>query len=59
MIIMCTVLNFCDHQELDRQVPLMDEMDDKVGSLATIILCSFFCQLSQQCLNSDKMMDAG
>lgn len=26
------MLNFCDHQELDRQVPLMDEMDEKVGS---------------------------
>ncbi|KAM0904528.1 hypothetical protein ACQ4PT_017975 [Festuca glaucescens] len=29
-MIMCSVLNCCDHQELDRQVPLMDEMDDKV-----------------------------
>jgi hypothetical protein len=32
-MIMCSVLNCCDHQELDRQVPLMDEMDDKVCSL--------------------------
>ena len=47
MIIMCTVLNCRDHQELDRQVPLMDEMDDKVGSLATI---TFF--LSDNCLSN-------
>lgn len=26
----------CDLQELDRQVPLMDEMDDKVCYLAAI-----------------------
>ena len=42
-MIMCAVLNCCDHQELDRQVPLMDEMDDKVGSLASIVFSLKHC----------------
>jgi hypothetical protein len=47
-MIICTVLNFCDHQELDRQVPLMDEMDDKVGFWPP----SFFVLSSDCCLRS-------